>query len=166
MSVFDKKELSGSRECAFSSRVRVRFDDVDAAGVVYFARVLSIVHEAYEGFLDECGEPLSRVLSSGKWAAPILHAEADYFRPLRLGDELRVELVAARRGGSRLSLGWCLRSEDSVGKGRAPVVHAVVQMVHVFISPSDGSPCAVPETILEALGQMLESPPSASSSGT
>lgn len=156
MSAFDKKELSGSKELAFSLHFQVRFNDVDAAGIVYFARVLSVVHEAYEGFLESCGEPLAQVLSQGRWAAPILHAEADYFRPLRLGDEVAVELVAARRAGSRLILGWRLSSETKLQPAPSRVVHAVVQMVHAFVAPGQGSSAPVPETILGALRHLLD----------
>ena len=56
----------------------VRLADTDAAGVVYFARVLSICHEAYEASLAAAGVPLASWIRKGTIALPIVHAHADF----------------------------------------------------------------------------------------
>ncbi|HXS17203.1 MAG TPA: thioesterase family protein [Polyangiaceae bacterium] len=144
----DKKELSAAKAPVFSARSSVRFQHVDAAGVVFFARYFEYVHEAYEGFLSAVGTPLSQVLKEQSWAAPLSHVEADYFRPLRLGDELHVQLVAAEIDGSRLTLGWRLVIQP---KPEVEHVVAVVQSTHSFVKMDDFSRTAIPEPIVQAI---------------
>jgi 1,4-dihydroxy-2-naphthoyl-CoA hydrolase len=70
----------------------VHLGDTDAAGVIYFAKLLSICHEAYEFELQEHGINLRDFLCSSKTAIPIVHAEIDFLKPLFCRD--KVEVVA------------------------------------------------------------------------
>ncbi len=80
----------------------IRFADTDAAGVVYFAALLSICHEAYEDALTKSGMDLARFFSgqvlSGQVShqtsviIPITHAEIDFRRPLYCGEDITIEL--------------------------------------------------------------------------
>ena len=81
----------------------VRFGDSDAAGVIHFHNVLRWCHESWEESLQNYGifscdvfpgsrsslEDLSVVL-------PIVHCEADFFKPIKTGDALLVKLVPKR----------------------------------------------------------------------
>ncbi len=72
----------------------IRFQDTDAAGVVYFAQGLAICHEAYEASLAEAGiEPQSFFLT-GDCIFPITHAKIDFYQPMRCGDRIIVSLTA------------------------------------------------------------------------
>ncbi|NEQ43984.1 MAG: acyl-CoA thioesterase [Leptolyngbya sp. SIOISBB] len=71
----------------------IRFGDTDAAGVVYFAQILSICHEAYEASLKEAGIALKTFFSRGAIAVPITHTSADFRRPLMCGDAVTVDLT-------------------------------------------------------------------------
>src|ERR1044071_4080388 len=68
----------------------VRLADTDAAGVVYFARTFSLCHEAYEASLEAAGISLEEFLGATGIVIPISRSEADYLRPLRVGDKLRI----------------------------------------------------------------------------
>jgi 1,4-dihydroxy-2-naphthoyl-CoA hydrolase len=68
----------------------VRFRETDAAGVVYFAQVLAICHDAYEAALLAADMVLPHWFTQQQLALPITHAEADYRRPLRCGDRLTI----------------------------------------------------------------------------
>ena len=70
----------------------VRFEDTDAAGVVYFANVLKICHEAYEEVLITAGIDLKSFFRDSDVAVPIVHADVDFFRPLHCGDRLLVQV--------------------------------------------------------------------------
>ncbi len=150
---FDKRELSALQSHIYQMRISVRFQHVDAAGVVFFARFFEYVHEAYEGFLQTIGSPLSDVLREQVWAAPLKHVEADYFRALRLGDELDVQLVAAQVDGSFLTLGWRLVVSP---KPSATHVVAVVQSTHAFVSPGNFERTQIPDVILQAVEPILQ----------
>jgi 1,4-dihydroxy-2-naphthoyl-CoA hydrolase len=71
----------------------IRLADTDAAGVVYFARTLSLCHEAYEEALATAGLPLAELLGGEGVIVPIAKSEAEYLRPLRAGDKARIVVV-------------------------------------------------------------------------
>ncbi|MBW4679819.1 MAG: acyl-CoA thioesterase [Microcoleus vaginatus WJT46-NPBG5] len=78
---------------AFFYTRTVRFQDTDAAGVVYFANVLAMCHEAYEASLVASGINLKSFFSNQFVAIPIVHAGVDFFRPLFCGDRLTIQLI-------------------------------------------------------------------------
>ncbi len=78
----------------FNYQRTVRFQDTDAAGVVYFANVLAICHEAYEESLAAAGISCKAFFSStAAVALPIVHAQVDFFRPMVCGDRLNIQLI-------------------------------------------------------------------------
>ncbi len=72
----------------FSHSRIIHFADTDAAGVVYFAQVLSLCHEAYESALAGHGINLREFFSCPDWAIPIVHSSVDFYRPLYCGDSI------------------------------------------------------------------------------
>ncbi|MGG6296275.1 acyl-CoA thioesterase [Leptolyngbya sp. AN02str] len=68
----------------------IRFSDTDAAGVVYFANILSICHEAYEASLAAAGVNVGQFFCYPKIAVPITHATVDFLRPMFCGDEIKI----------------------------------------------------------------------------
>jgi YbgC/YbaW family acyl-CoA thioester hydrolase len=135
---FDARDLRGREQRHFHHSLTVRFQDVDAAGIVFFARVLEYVHDGYVALLSELGSDLVDVLRQRRWAAPIRHAEADYFSPLRFGDAVVVAAVAARVEETELTLGWQLVVRERVA--------AVAQTQHVFVDPENFQRIPVPES--------------------
>lgn len=80
-------------EMAFVYARTIRFHETDAAGVVYFANLLTLCHEAYEAALGSLGIDLKSFFSAvGGVAVPIVHAEADYHQPLFCGDAIAITL--------------------------------------------------------------------------
>ncbi|WP_008318428.1 acyl-CoA thioesterase [Leptolyngbya sp. PCC 6406] len=76
----------------------VRFRDTDAAGVMYFANVLAICHDAYEAALGDAGIVLVTFFGPGPLAIPIVHSSVDFRRPLRCGDALIIHGHPQRQG--------------------------------------------------------------------
>lgn len=72
---------------------RIRLQDTDAAGVVYFANILPICHEAYEESLGAAGIELKSFFQNPAAAIPIVHASVDFLQPLVCGDRLEVHLT-------------------------------------------------------------------------
>lgn len=77
----------------FSYAYTIRLADTDAAGVVYFTKVLEICHEAYEAYLEASGISLPNLVADYQIALPIVHAEVDFFRPLYWGNVIQVEVI-------------------------------------------------------------------------
>lgn len=122
----------------------VRFQDIDAAGIAFYPRVLEYFNDALLAFLDASGVDLPEVLRRRAWGAPVRHAEAHYFRPLAFGDRVEVALVRAHLDLSEVCIGYrvyCLRRS---------VVTCVGQTVHVFV---DGNleRMAIPPAVRDAL---------------
>lgn len=123
------------------------FQDVDAAGIVFFARIFEYAHDVYAGLLAEAGHDLAGVLRQAQWAAPIRHAEADYLRPLRFGDEFEIAIVRAHFAPSELTLGTRLAVGDQ------PV--ALVQTVHTFVDRKSFERTEIPEALRQAIERLV-----------
>lgn len=125
----------------------VRFQDVDAAGVVFFARIFDYFHDGYVSFLRSRGAPLEVALSDGSWAAPLRHAEADYLRPLRFGEAFTVALVEVDVEETEFRIGY------RIDRG---VEAACVGMTrHVSVDPKTFRRTALPDTLRRALEASL-----------
>ena len=117
---------------SFSYFRTVHFPDTDAAGVVFFARYLSICHEAYEEALAAAGIPLGTFFIDHGVVIPIAKSEASYLRPLMCGDKVRVDVTPRLLSENSYALDyviWKLAPDSSIEK-RA----AVVRTEHVCIS--------------------------------
>jgi len=107
----------------------VHFPDTDAAGVVFFARYLSICHEAYEEALAAAGIPLGTFFADHGVVVPIAKTEASYLRPLFCGDKLRVDVHPTRLTDNSFALDYVIWKTGAADK-RA----AVARTEHVCIS--------------------------------
>lgn len=127
----------------------IRLRHTDAAGVLFFAEQLVLVHETYETFLAEQGFSIRKILHEREYALPILHAESDFRRPLRVSDEVEIELIAERIGKTSFTLQHIVRhNEVVVGQGKT---------VHGCIDPTTGQKKQLPHALAAALTLQLSS---------
>ena len=113
-------------EPLFEYPFTLRLHDTDAAGVIYFARLLDRAHEAYEAFLESAGLPLNNWLGQGP-QLPLVHAEADFLAPIRLGRQVRVKLWATEVGRTSFTLDYAFTGEGGEKLARARTVHVAMQ---------------------------------------
>lgn len=97
----------------------VRFQDTDAAGVVYFANVLAMSHEAYEASLAASGVNLRAFFSDREVAFPIIHASVDFYRPLFAGDRLTIQLTPKQVAGDEFEIAYQVFSGEVAGRSAA-----------------------------------------------
>jgi 1,4-dihydroxy-2-naphthoyl-CoA hydrolase len=72
----------------------IRFHETDAAGVLYFANLLVICHEAYEASLESAGIPVRTFFSQqAAVALPIVQTNASFRQPLHCGDRVQIKLL-------------------------------------------------------------------------
>ncbi len=146
---FDKRDLSQENPRAFTHPITVRFQDVDAAGIVFFARIAEYFHDGYFAFLTARGGlDLPEAMRSAPWVAPMLHLECDFFAPLRFGDRCAVEVVRGRIEAADLCVG--MRMVRTSGRREGEVV-AVAQQAHRIVDRERFEPCAVPEGFRRAV---------------
>ena len=143
---FERDQLRQPTKSRFERDLSIRFQDVDAAGIIFYPNVLALCHDVYVDFLAAHGSPLHEVLQKPTWIAPIRHAEADYFRPLRFGDRVTIAIALAHLEPAELpsevTLGY------QVAKGEE--IHAVVQTVHTFVDPNTFKRVRIPDRLVEA----------------
>jgi 1,4-dihydroxy-2-naphthoyl-CoA hydrolase len=99
---------------AFTYHRTVRFEDTDAAGVVYFANILKICHEAYEESLEVSGINLKDFFVNPKIASPIVHANVDFWKPISCGDKLEVRIMAQKITHEKFEIHYEIVSKDVI----------------------------------------------------
>lgn len=130
----------------FSHQRLVRFPDVDAAGVVFFARYLEWFHDAYFAWLAAHGIDPTKMFEPGGWGTPLVHAEADFQASLVPGDRVGIELRSEKIGGSSFTLSYRMVGEQAK-------LHATGRTVHVCLDVTTRRPRPIPaalRTLLEA----------------
>lgn len=106
----------------------IKFQDTDAAGVVYFANVLSICHEAYEESLAASGIDLKLFFSNSSTAIPIVHASVDFLRPIYCGDRLIIELTPKLINNHKFEIQYQARKSELVAK--ATTIHVCIDLIN------------------------------------
>lgn len=107
---------------AFTSKLRVRFADIDWARVVYFARFFDFAHRTFEDFFNEHAKvTYAEVLAERKLGFPIVTSTAEFFAPLRLGDIARVEMEVLKLSRRSVTSRFTLY-RDSNGERCAVIV--------------------------------------------
>ena len=100
---------------AYTSTQKIRFDDVDGAGIVYYPRFLHLCHAAFEDFFDDVapfGYP--QLIRDKRLGFPTVHIEADFKAPLAYGDIAVVTLSVVRVGTSSMTVAYeVFRKRDS-----------------------------------------------------
>ena len=103
----------------------VRFEEVDAAGILFFARYLSYCHDAMERFFDGLPGGYIELITKRRIGLPAVHVAADFRAPLRYGDVALVEVSVARIGETSATLRYVMRREND-GVEAAAIEHVVV----------------------------------------
>ena len=111
---------------SFSYEYVVQFRDTDAAGVVYFANILSICHVVYEASLIESGVNLQLFVDNPNFAVPIIHVYADFYKPLFCGDRVIIELTPRSIDIHRFEIKYQILSNNSVALATAITKHIVI----------------------------------------
>lgn len=91
----------------------IRFHETDAAGVVYFANVLTLCHEAYEASLAAAGIDLRVFFYDPDRAVPVVHASVDFRKPLVCGDNIAIYLVPQQTGDSTFEMTYHIHPDNS-----------------------------------------------------
>ena len=130
----------------FSYTRRVYLADTDAAGVVYFASVMNMCHEAYEESLAEAGINLKQFLTNSAIAIPIVHAQVSFFRPMFCGDQLLIELVTKQLNAQEFSIDYQISLISSPTKNLA-----LGNTKHVCINPQTRTRIDLPQLLVQWL---------------
>jgi 4-hydroxybenzoyl-CoA thioesterase len=103
----------------------VRFDEVDAARIVFFARFLGYAHEAMESFFSGLEGGYQRLILERQIGLPAVDVKMKFSSPARYGDTLRIETTTARLGNRSAVLRYRMRQSGG-GALVAEIEHTVV----------------------------------------
>jgi YbgC/YbaW family acyl-CoA thioester hydrolase len=144
MDGFDVAALTVRTAGAFAVNRGVRFQDVDAAGILFHPRLLEYFHDAYLELMAAAGTPLEVVLRTQTWGSPLRRVEAHYLKPLRFGDRIEIAMVGAKLQLSDVAVGYRVARLDN-----AELV-AVGQTHHVFVDLATFRRVPIPEPLRNA----------------
>ncbi len=92
----------------------VRFADVDAAGIVYYPRLLDYCHLAFEDFFEHAGDrPYSSWIQEGRIGFPTVHLDVDFLRMVEYGKPLSMATRVVKLGTRSVTF----RFEGVLGDG-------------------------------------------------
>lgn len=92
---------------AFNSRLKIRFGDIDRAGIVYYPRFMHYFHVALEEFFgSELGIEYHEMVETHRIGLPTVHVQTDFSRPFSYGDNIEVEVSVLKVGRSSITFGY------------------------------------------------------------
>ena len=111
----------------FNFETSITLGDTDAAGRIFFARAFDKLHLAYEALMESLGFPLAELLRAGKIVLPIIKADAEYKKPLVLGEKITIRTKLMHLGTSSFSFEHEFLSSGNLAV-KAITVHVCVDL--------------------------------------
>ena len=118
--------------------IRVYYEDTDLAGIVYYANYLKFIERGRSEWVRNLGIDQVRLKADHGIVFAVRRVEADYLRPAKFDDELRVVTRAEAISGARIVL------EQGVWRGTERLFVAQVTLVCLT---ETGAPARLPAEI-------------------
>ena len=145
----------------YTHAASIGLPQTDAAGVVFFARYFDLAHVAFEGFMAHIGHPLLPELHASPIAYPLVHVEADYKKPLRMGDEIEIDVTVAKVSAGSFVLHHAFRLVSSRYDPKArPSVVTRITTVHASADVPSKSAVSLAPALSDALKKHVATPSS------
>jgi 4-hydroxybenzoyl-CoA thioesterase len=103
----------------------VKFEEVDAANIVFFARFVNYAHEAMEHFFGGLDGGYAGLIVKRRIGLPAVHVEMSFSAPARYGDTLRIETRVGKVGNRSIVLRYRMILAGSE-RLSAEIAHTVV----------------------------------------
>ncbi len=129
-------------------KFQVAFDEADSEGIVFFGNYFRLAHRALEAWLPTIGITWKEWFANSEWGVPLRHVEAEYFKPLRPGDEFQARLWVKEIGQSSIHFGYEFVSLEGVTLAR-------LKTSHVCVSRPDMKKHLIPNSIRQRLTKHL-----------
>lgn len=129
-----------------SFKYTISLADTDAAGVLFFANQFRIIHLAYEELLNMIGFPIKDILAKHKFALPIVQADAEFMRPLRVGDQIEINAMIKSVANSSFSIMYAIRKDDSI--------YGTAKTIHISINKETGKKTPLDPAFKEKLNSL------------
>jgi YbgC/YbaW family acyl-CoA thioester hydrolase len=135
----------------FSVSEYVRWEDIDAAGIINYQAYLRFFGLAEVELFRSCGLSYRTLFDElGLWL-PRVHVECDFFQPVTLDELLIVDAYFGKIGSSSIHLNF------EVHRSEAPdIIVATGKYILVAVKRGEFKPTAVPDEVREKLAKYVE----------
>jgi acyl-CoA thioester hydrolase len=123
----------------FVHRIRVRFVETDAMGIVHHSNYLAYFEEARVAYLRSIGHPFTEWRDAGL-ESPVLESFVRYRRPLRFDEVIDVHLLLADVTRATFQMAYLVIVDDATGRS----VRSTGVTVHGCVT-TDGRPTRLPD---------------------
>lgn len=107
----------------------VRFEEVDAAGIVFFGRFASYCHDAMERFFEALPGGYAVLIMQRKIGFPAVHVTSDFRAPIRYGDIARITGTVTKLGTTSCHFSFAItRASDGVDVATMSHVHVCTDL--------------------------------------
>ena len=134
----------------FTIEERVRWGDVDAAGIIFYGSYIRFFEIAETELFRAVGLPYGVVFDELNIWLPRVHLECDFHRAAQLDDLLEVSVWVGKIGTTSLRLNLEVRRKDRDGKIEEKLI-ATAHFVLVSARRDNLQPVPVPEELRRAL---------------
>lgn len=135
---------------AFTSTQKIRFDDVDGAGIVYYPQFFHLCHKAFEDFFDDIA-PVSYplLIKDMRRGFPAVAIESQFSSPLTYGDTAIVKLAIEKVGVSSAKFHY------QIHRGHDAQLCFEAHITKVFMNLDTRKSEKLPDEIRSMLEEML-----------
>jgi YbgC/YbaW family acyl-CoA thioester hydrolase len=135
----------------FSVQEYVRWEDIDAAGIINYQAYLRFFGLAEVELFRSCGLSYKTLFDElGIWL-PRVHVECDFHHPVTLDELLVVDAYFGKIGRTSIHLDFEVRA-----KARPDVVVATGKYILVAVKQGEFRPVPVPDAVREKLAGYVE----------
>jgi acyl-CoA thioester hydrolase len=130
---------------------RVRYEETDAQGVVYYGNYVTYQDETFSQYLREIGYPW-QAMQENDWEIHVVHVDVDYHAPARFDDELVCGIRVDAIEESSIEFAWaCRRADDGSLVADGGLTHVAVD--------ENGRPTRVPDEFRADVVDFQDVPP-------
>src|SRR6476659_6405467 len=134
----------------FTIEERVRWGDVDAAGIIFYGSYIRFFEIAETELFRTVGLPYGKVFDLLQIWLPRVHLECDFHRAARMDDLLQVSVYVGNIGRTSLRLNFEVRKKNDAGEIEEDLM-ATAHFVLVATDRENFKPLPVPEELRRAL---------------
>jgi YbgC/YbaW family acyl-CoA thioester hydrolase len=135
----------------FSVSEYVRWEDIDAAGIINYQAYLRFFGLAEAELFRSCGLSYRRLFDELEVWLPRVRVECDFFQPVTLDELLIVDAYFGRIGSSSIHLNFEVRRSE-----QRDVLVASGKYILVSVKKGEFKPTPVPDAVRRALAPYVE----------
>ena len=135
---------------SYETSWKVRFGDVDPAGIALYPTVVRALHDALEDFFEEFVKvAYDRVMTVERIGWPAVELHVSFRAPLRFGEVVTLSMTILEMGRSSVKFRYRVRGEDGSERAEA-------ELTAVTVSLDGFHPVPIPERYRREFQKILE----------